>query len=230
MRDALLAGLPDLGLTLEEGQVDALCAFGEALLEKNQVMNLTAITDPEAVARLHFLDSLTLLDAAELRGKAVIDVGCGAGFPGVPLKIAEPSVQLTLLDPLRKRMAWLSETLPALGVEANCVTARAEDYVREQREAFDVVVSRAVARLDMLLELCLPLVKPGGLFLAMKGTDAQAEAAQAANALELLGGRISEIRAYAIAGTRHRVVVVEKTGPTSEKYPRRFAKIKQRPL
>ncbi len=124
--EALQAGLPGLGLSLPQGAVETMCAFGQALLEKNQVMNLTAITEPEQVARLHFLDSLTLLTLTDFRQKRVIDVGCGGGFPGVPLKIACPEMQLTLLDSLGKRMAWLSETLPGLGIEADCVTARAE--------------------------------------------------------------------------------------------------------
>lgn len=230
MRDTLLAGLPALGLALDGGKVDALCAFGDALVEKNRVMNLTAITDPVGVANLHFLDSLTLLDAADFAGKSVVDVGCGAGFPGVPLKIAEPSVELTLLDSLGKRMDWLAEVLPGLGVEAECVTARAEEFAGGNRERFDIAVSRAVARLNVLAELCLPLVKPGGRFLAMKGADAEAEIAEAGHALAVLGGRVAEVRTYPIGGAAHRVVVVEKGSPTPAKYPRRFAKIKQSPL
>jgi len=232
MRQALLDGLPALGLTLSGGQLDTLCAFGAALLEKNRVMNLTAITEPEAVARLHFLDSLTLLSCAPFSGKSVVDVGCGAGFPGVPLKIAEPSLSLTLLDSLGKRVAWLAETLPPLGVGAGCVAARAEDFSRsrERREAFDLAVSRAVARLDVLAELCLPLVKPGGAFLAMKGADAEAELAEASNALALLGGRVAAVREFPIGGAVHRVAVIEKTAPTPPEYPRRYAKIKKSPL
>ena len=149
-----------------------MCAFGHALLEKNQVMNLTAITDPEQVAKLHFLDSLTLLTLADFRQKRVIDVGCGGGFPGVPLKIACPEMELTLLDSLGKRMAWLAETLPSLNITASCITARAEEAVASRREQFDFAVSRAVARLPVLCELCLPYVKVGGAFLSMKGAAA----------------------------------------------------------
>lgn len=228
MRETLRSGLPKLGLTLSETQLDTLCAFAGALLEKNQVMNLTAITEPEAVARLHLLDSLTLLDAADFRGKTVVDVGCGAGFPGVPLKIAEPSIQLTLLDSLGKRMNWLSETLPGLGVEAECVTARAEEW--ERRECFDLAVSRAVARLNVLAELCLPLVNVGGRFLAMKGAGAERELDEAQNALRLLGGKVAGVRTYSLDGAEHRVIVVEKVSATPGKYPRRFVKIKQSPL
>lgn len=224
MRETLLRELPEL----DGGKIDTLCAFGAALLEQNKVMNLTAITDPASVARLHFVDSLTLLDAVPFAGRTVVDVGCGAGFPGVPLKIAEPSLQLTLLDSLGKRMKWLADTLPRLGVAAECVTARAEEFGR--REQFDIAVSRAVARLNILLELCLPLVKPGGTFLAMKGADSDAELSESARALKLLGGRVSDVREYPVAGARHRVIVVEKLSSTPPQYPRRFAKIKQSPL
>lgn len=226
MRGTLLRKTPELGAE----KIDLLCAFGDALLEKNQVMNLTAITEPEAVARLHFLDSLTLLDAAPFAGKTVIDVGCGAGFPGVPLKIAEPALSLTLLDSLGKRMKWLDETLSGLGIEADCVTARAEDFANERRESFDIAVSRAVARLNILLELCLPLVKPGGAFLAMKGAGAEEELAEAARALEVLGGRVREVREYPIGDAVHRVIVIDKRSSTPPQYPRRFTKIKRDPL
>ena len=124
MKQTLVNGLPALNLNLTPAQVDTLCAFGDALLEKNQVMNLTAIKTPEGVAQLHFLDSLALLGAADFAGKRVIDVGCGAGFPGVPLKIGCPEMNLTLLDSLGKRMDWLRQVLPSLQVEANVVTAR----------------------------------------------------------------------------------------------------------
>lgn len=226
MRTALLRELPGL----ETGKIDTLSAFGTALLNRNQVMNLTAITDPEGVARLHFLDSLTLLDATPFAGKSVVDVGCGAGFPGVPLKIVEPSIRLTLLDSLRKRMDWLTEILPSLGVEAECVTARAEEFAGEHRDCFDIAVSRAVARLNVLLELCLPLVRVGGRFLAMKGADAGTELAEADHALDVLGGRVCETRVYPVGDALHRVIVVEKVAASPVQYPRRFAKIKQKPL
>jgi len=230
MRETLLAGLPALGVTLSGAQADTLCAFGEALLEKNKVMNLTAITDPKAVAELHFLDCLALLTVTDFPGKRVIDVGCGAGFPGVPLKIAEPSLRLTLLDSLAKRMDWLAGTITALGVEAECVTARAEEYAADRREIYDIATSRAVARLNLLAELCLPFVKVGGVFLAMKGAGAKTEAGEAATAIRTLGGRVERIAEYPAGGAVHRVVVVRKERPTPAAYPRRYAKIKQQPL
>ena len=232
MKQALASGLPQLERKLTDAQLDTFCAFGSALVEKNQVMNLTAITEPEQVARLHFLDCIALLGAANFYGKTVIDVGCGAGFPGVPLKIAEPSIGLTLLDSLKKRMDWLESTLPELGIEAQCVAARAEEYALAHREQYDIAVSRAVARLAMLAELCLPLVRVGGHFVAMKSADSDEELSQAARAIATLGGKVTRIWDYPVPGTDavHRAVVITKVKATPKPYPRRFAKIKQQPL
>lgn len=228
MKQTLITECERLGIALTQEQIDRFCAFGEALLEKNKVMNLTAITEPDAVAKMHFADCLALLNAVDCRGKSVIDVGCGAGFPGVPMKLGEPSVRLTLLDSLQKRVNWLRETLDKLGVEAACVAARAEEYVA--REQFDIAVSRAVARLNVLAELCLPFVKVGGYFLAMKGAAAEEELKEAKRALSVLGGEAERIEAYEIDGALHRVIVVRKVRATPPAYPRRFAKIKQQPL
>ena len=232
MKQALASGLPQLERKLTDAQLDTFCAFGSALVEKNQVMNLTAITEPEQVARLHFLDCIALLGATNFYGKSVIDVGCGAGFPGVPLKIAEPSIDLTLLDSLKKRMDWLETTLPELGIEAQCVAARAEEYALEHREQYDIAVSRAVARLTMLAELCLPLVQVGGHFVAMKSADSDEELSQAARAISTLGGKVTRIWDYPVPGTDavYRSVVITKVKATPKPYPRRFAKIKQQPL
>ncbi len=230
MRQTLLAGLPAYSVTLSDGQIDTLCRFGEALIEKNAVMNLTAITEPSAVAQLHFLDCIALLNAADFHGKRVIDVGCGAGFPGVPLKIAEPSIRLTLLDSLAKRMNWLSETLPALGVDAEIITARAEEFAAQRREQYDLATSRAVARLNVLAELCLPYVRVGGKFLAMKGALTQEEVEEARRGIERLGGHVLRIFEYPVADAVHKAVVIEKLRPTPPQYPRAFAKIKKSPL
>lgn len=232
MKQALASGLPQLERKLTDAQLNTFCAFGSALVEKNRVMNLTAITEPEQVARLHFLDCIALLGAANFYGKTVIDVGCGAGFPGVPLKIAEPSIDLTLLDSLKKRMDWLETTLPELGIEAQCVAARAEEYALAHREQYDIAVSRAVARLTMLAELCLPLVRVGGHFVAMKSADSDEELSQAARAIATLGGKVTRIWDYPVPGTDavHRAVVITKVKATPKPYPRRFAKIKQQPL
>ena len=230
MLDTLVEGLPPLGLDLDRATCERLCAFGQAVVEQNRVMNLTAITQPDQVAKLHLLDSLTVLCAADLAGKSLIDVGCGAGFPGVPVKIGCPQVELTLLDSLGKRMAWLEQTLPRLGVEAECVTARAEEFAAQGRERYDAATSRAVARLDILLELTAPFVKVGGRVLAMKGAAAREELAQAQNAIRKLGLELEAVRDFPIDGTAHAVIVLKKIRPTPPQYPRRYAKIKQSPL
>ena len=219
-----------MGLDLSEEIQDTLCAFGQAVVEQNKVMNLTAITEPAQVAKLHLLDSLSLLTLADLKGKKVIDVGCCAGFPGVPLKIACRSVELTLLDSLGKRMQWLETVLPTLGVNAECVTARAEEAVASRRECYDFATSRAVARLNILLELTAPYVKVGGKVLAMKGTAAQAELAEAKNAISRLGLQVEKVAQFPMDGTAHTVIVLKKVAPTPPQYPRRYAKIKQNPL
>ena len=230
MKSTLLEGLPRLGLSLSPETADTLCAFGSAVVEQNKVMNLTAITEPDQVAKLHLLDSLSLLSVKDLRGKALVDVGCGAGFPGVPLKIACPEMKLTLLDSLGKRMHWLETILPTLGVDAHCVTARAEEAVVNCREVYDIATSRAVARLNILLELTAPFVKVGGYVLAMKGTAAGEELAEAQKAIKTLGLKLEEVREFPVDGTAHTVIVLKKIAPTPARFPRRYAKIKQNPL
>jgi len=230
MLKTLTEGLPGLGLTLSDETRCRLCAFGEAVVRQNEVMNLTAITEPTAVAKLHLLDSLTVLKTADLSGKRLIDVGCGAGFPGVPLKIACPEMELTLLDSLGKRMNWLSNILPELGVEAECVTARAEEFAAQRREQYDYATSRAVARLDILLELTAPFVKVGGAVLAMKGAAAREELQQAENAIAKLGLKLESVQDFPMDGTNHSVIVLRKHRPTPGQYPRAYGKIKKSPL
>ncbi len=230
MLDTLNAGLPALGLDLDEARKQTLCDFGAGVVKQNEVMNLTAITEPQRVAKLHLLDSLSLLTLADLEGKTLIDVGCGAGFPGVPVKIACPGVKLTLLDSLGKRMTWLETFLPTLGVEAECVTARAEEAVVSRREAYDFATSRAVARLNILLELTAPYVKVGGYVLAMKGSAAREELAEAKNAIAKLGLKLERIADFRVEDATHSVLVLKKAKPTPAQYPRRYSKIKASPL
>ena len=230
MLQTLSEGLPMLELQLEEAIQKKLCDFGHAMVKQNEVMNLTGITEDSAVAKLHLLDSLTVLSSASLSGKSLIDVGCGAGFPGVPLAIACPDAKITLLDSLGKRMKWLEEVLPALGITAECVTARAEEAVATRRESYDYATSRAVARLNILLELTAPYVKVGGAVLAMKGAAAKEELAECAGAIKKLGLKLESVKEYPIDGTSHAVIVLRKVSPTPKQYPRRFAKIKQSPL
>ena len=230
MRKTLKEGLPELGIVLPDDRAEQLCLFGEAVVRQNEVMNLTAITQPDQVAKLHLLDSLTVLTVAELAGKRIIDVGCGAGFPGVPLAIACPEAEVTLLDSLGKRMNWLETVLPQLGVRANCITARAEEAVADRRETYDFAVSRAVARLNILLELTAPYVRIGGAVIALKGSAAREELEEAKSAVGKLGLKVESIRDFSVDGATHSVILLRKVAPTPAKYPRRYAKIKQAPL
>lgn len=233
MNEILRQGLA--ALSLPQDAVPALEKYGSLLLAKNQEMNLTAITDPEQVARLHMLDCAALLSCADFRDKRVLDVGTGAGFPGMVLKLVEPSLSLTLLDSLNKRIDWLREIAPELGIgELTAIHGRAEEYgqMPEYREQFDIVASRAVADLRVLCELCLPFVRPGGLFLAMKGPNCQEEKDAANRCITTLGGQLRKDAVYQIPGTEitHRVVVIEKKSSTPSRWPRRFSKIKKFPL
>ena len=230
MKQTLLQGLPELKLALSEEQTDTLCAFGAAVVLQNQVMNLTAITEPAQVAKLHLLDSLSVLSALDLRGKKLIDVGCGAGFPGVPLAIACPEAKVTLLDSLGKRITWLKEILPQLGIQAECVTARAEEAVVSCRESYDIATSRAVARLNILLELLAPYVKVGGAVVALKGSAAKEELGECGGAMKKLGLRQEAFLEFPVDGVSHALIVLRKVAPTPKAYPRRYAKIKQSPL
>jgi len=231
MLNTLKEGLPQLGLDLSDEICVQLCSFGRAMVKQNEVMNLTGITEDAPVAKLHLLDSLTVLSCEDLKNKSVIDVGCGAGFPGVPLAIACPEAKVTLLDSLAKRMNWLETVLPQLGVKnAECITARAEEEVAKRRESYDFATSRAVARLNILLELTAPYVKVGGKVLAMKGAAAREELEEAKGAIAKLGLKLEQVREFPIDGTAHAVIVLRKVSPTPAKYPRRFAKIKQNPL
>ena len=231
MQKTLQEGLPSLKLALDEDRCRQLCAFGAAMVKQNEVMNLTGITEDSQVAKLHLLDSLTVLATADLKGRTLIDVGCGAGFPGVPLAIACPEAKITLLDSLAKRMNWLETVLPQLGVDnARCVTARAEEEVTKCRETYDYATSRAVARLNVLLELTAPYVRVGGAVLAMKGSAAREELEEAKNAIFKLGLKLEAVRDFDIDGAVHSVIVLRKVQPTPPRFPRRFSKIKQAPL
>lgn len=236
MQARISAGLAQLGLTPPPQAAAQLAQYGQLLLEQNQVMNLTAITDPDQVVDLHFLDCAALLTIGEdFHGKTLIDVGTGAGFPGLPLKILEPSLSVTLLDSLGKRVNWLASVCEALSLnKVSCLHARAEEQALEAgfRDGFDLAVSRAVASLELLSELCLPYVKVGGKFLSMKSVDSGAETEGAARAIAKLGGRLLPRVDYTIPGTEivHRVVVVEKVSPTPKGFPRRWAKMQKAPL
>ena len=231
MKQLLHDGLAALGLP-QDG-IPALERFGEMLVEKNKVMNLTAITEPADVATLHFLDSVAMLKEVDLSGKTMVDVGTGAGFPGMPLRIVCPTVRMTLLDSLNKRIDFLKEVCDELGFsDVDCVHGRAEEFAAKHRESFDFATSRAVANFQLLTELCLPLVKVGGTFIAMKSVESDEELKSAEKAISILGGQVERTVDYQIPGTdvTHRLVFIKKIKETPKKYPRAFAKIKKNPL
>lgn len=227
-------GSDELGIDLPSGSDALFQTYYNFLDKQGECVNLTAITGIQDVARLHFLDSIALLKTTPFNDSRVIDIGSGAGFPGVPLKIAAPEIELTLLDSSGKRIRFLSDLVSLLDLDVNCVHERAELAANNLclREHYDVAVSRAVAHLNVLCELCLPFVCVGGLFIAMKGTDPSEEIAGAGNAIKILGAVLQDCIFYTVPGTdvKHCAVLIRKTTPTPVKFPRRFSRIKSSPL
>jgi len=227
-------GARDLNIELPPGTGAAFRAYSDFLEAHSKHFNLTTISGEENIARLHFLDSLALLTFVQFADARIIDIGSGAGFPGVPLKIAEPSINLTLLDATQKRISFLSNLCTMLSIEATCIHARAEEAAHklDTRAQYDIAVSRAVSELNILCELCLPFVRTGGCLIAMKGVDSAYETARARCAIETLGAVLQESHDYTIPGTDivHRALVIRKAEETPAKYPRRFARIKTCPL
>ncbi|MCH5298503.1 MAG: 16S rRNA (guanine(527)-N(7))-methyltransferase RsmG [Ruminococcus sp.] len=223
-----------IGIELTDLQTEQFEKYYNILVEWNEKINLTRITEPEEVAVKHFADSLTLLNYYDIPKKAkVIDVGTGAGFPGIPLKLARPDIDLTLLDSLNKRLVFLNEACDIIGIDASTVHSRAEDGGQNAlyREKFDVAVSRAVARLNTLCEYCLPYVKVGGSFVSMKGPDLSEELSEAKNAVKVLGGKIKTASEFELNGAGERTIVqIEKISPTPKQYPRHSSKIKTKAL
>ena len=232
LEDTLKYGLEAMSIPCDGEALARFRTYYDLLEQRNRVMNLTAINGEDEVAAKHFLDSAAVLLRFPLAGKTAVDVGSGAGFPGLPLKILVPDLQITLLDAQQKRVDFLAEVCAALGFDdVRCLHARAEEAAA-LRESFDFALARAVARLNVLSELCLPFVKPGGAFLALKGPAAEEELAEAQRAVKLLGAEAEEVFDYALPGEdlRHNIVVLRKTAPTPKAYPRRFAQIKKSPL
>lgn len=232
MEEILTSGLAELGVPATAAQLSQLRAYYTLLDERSKVMNLTAIEGEEATARLHFLDSAALLRYVRLSGKTAADIGSGAGFPGLVAAILAPDADITLIDSLQKRVTFQQEVCDTVGLgNVTCLAGRAEEE-SALRESFEVVTSRAVARMTILCELCLPLVRVGGVFAAMKGPEPEEEVQEAARCIRTLGGGKPRIEKYTVPGTDavHSVVIIPKTAPTPAKYPRRFAMIKKQPL
>ncbi|MFR7454010.1 MAG: 16S rRNA (guanine(527)-N(7))-methyltransferase RsmG [Ruminococcus sp.] len=227
--------IKDYKITLTENQYEQFQKYFELLAEWNEKMNLTAITDESGVALKHFADSLSLLNFVDIpQNSSLADVGTGAGFPGVVLKIARPDIKLTLIDSLNKRLVFLGEVCAQLGIEAELIHSRAEDGAKDEklRESFDFAVSRAVARMNVLSEYCLPYVKVGGAFCAMKGAQANEEFKESLNAINTLGGKLEKKYFFELPenGGERAIAVVRKVKNTPQKYPRQSGKIKAKAL
>jgi len=233
MKSLLKKESAEIGVELDDFQLSQFEKYYNLLIEWNKKINLTRITEPSEVVTKHFVDSLTLLKYCEFpEGAKLIDVGTGAGFPGIPLKIARPDIKLTLLDSLNKRLVFLNEVCEQTGIEAEIAHARAEDGGKDMayRERFDIAVSRAVAKLNTLSEYCLPYVKVGSAFIAMKGPELTAELSEAKTAIKTLGGEIAAVNEFNLKDAGRTIAVIKKTKPTPKAYPRHSGKIKSKPL
>ena len=222
------------GIPVTPEQEDQFRVYAGLLQEWNKKVNLTAVTDEKGIASKHFLDSALLLRYADIpQGETIVDVGTGAGFPGVPLKILRPDLRLTLLDGLNKRLVFLAELLKKLGLSAELVHARAEEAARQKkyRTSFGFASARAVAAMPVLCEYCLPFLRQGGVFAAMKGPDAGAELEQAEKAIALLGCEMVRTVRYALPeGDGRTLFLIRRCGPLSAVYPRHGSKIAKSPL
>lgn len=235
MDKILIDACTKLNVNIDENMLAQFMKYKELLLEWNEKINLTAITEDREILLKHFADCVSLVPFINLNNKSVIDVGTGAGFPGIPVKIVSPSIKLTLLDSLNKRINFLSEVVSSLGLnDVSCVHSRAEDGGQnvEFREKFDVCISRAVADLSILSEYCLPFVKTGGTFISLKGPDAKQEVINALKAIEVLGGEIENVEKIEIPFTDivHTLVMIKKVRQTPMKYPRKSGKVSKNPI
>ncbi len=230
----LLADAEKLGISVSSEQLERFENLAELLVEQNKTMNLTAITDPDGIAVKHFADSISVLSAVEFeKGAKVIDVGTGAGFPGIPLLIMRPDLDLTMLDSTAKKLKYVADTVESLGLNADVLHSRAEEAAQkpEYRESFDIVCSRAVAALNILCEYCLPFVKKGGVFAAMKGAKAQEEIELAKNSIKTLGGEIVAQKSFTLSdGAERTIIIIKKISHNLPKYPRPSAQIAKKPL
>ncbi len=228
-------GLAELGITLTEMQKQQFTDYYELLIEKNKVMNLTAITDFKEVVGKHFIDSLLLIKAYRPKEERILDLGTGAGFPGIPLKIVFPQIDMVLLDSLNKRLKFLEEVIDKLGL-SKIITlhGRAEDAGRDirYRESFDLCVSRAVAKLSLLSEYCVPFVKKDGYFISYKSGEVEQELSEAKKAFQILGARLEKTEVFRLPGTEieRSLIMIKKERPTPKAYPRGAGKPSKEPL
>lgn len=229
-KNQFLENLKNHNLELNEHQKQQFETYAEMLIEWNQKMNLTAIAKKEDIYEKHFLDCILMSYAIDMKG-SMCDVGSGAGFPSIPLKIVYPHLKVWIVEPLQKRCTFLNALVKELGLsDVVVINARAEDYVKEKREYYDIVSARAVANLTMLSELCIPLVKVGGVFVAMKGPNIDIELEEAQLALKVLKGEVEAIDYQDLNGQIRNNLVIRKVGSTPKKYPRAFGQIKKNPL
>lgn len=231
--DRFIEGLNNIGVMLTDKQIQQFLTYYEMLVEKNKVMNLTAITDYNEVIEKHFLDSLQIAKYVDLNGKSLIDIGTGAGFPGIPLKIAFPKLKVVLLDSLNKRIKFLNEVIHELGLEnVETLHGRAEDYGKhvDYREQFDFCVSRAVANLSSLSEYCIPFVKKDGYFIPYKSGNIDEELETANKAVFLLGGKLDKVEKFALEDSQRSFVFIKKINNTAKKYPRKAGLPTKEPL
>lgn len=228
MKKEFVELLKTLGIEISDSQYIKFEKYFHFLVEWNEKINLTAITDLEGVFVKHFYDSLCLVKATEFTNQSLLDVGSGAGFPSIPLKILYPELNITIIDALSKRIKFLELLVKELDVEVELIHGRAEEYKR--KHCFDIVTGRAVANMRMLSELCIPFVKVEGFFLAMKGSKSDSEVEESLFAIKELGGIIDKDISYQVSGQERHIVVIKKASKSPQKYPRRFNVIKSNPL
>lgn len=231
--DILVKGFEKFNIQLTDTQIQQFNIYCRLLIEWNNKMNLTAIKEPDEIAIKHFVDSCTVAHYVKIKENAkIIDIGTGAGFPGIPLKILRNDIQLTLLDSLNKRITFLNEVANQLGFTAEAIHGRAEDFGRnnDYREKFDLAVSRAVAPLNVLSEYSIPFVRKGGKFISMKGPNVQEEIEQSKKAIKILGGKFNNIVQFNVGDNSRSIVIVEKLNNTPYTYPRHGSKISKKPL
>ena len=231
-KETFIKELNLIGINIDEEKLNQLETYYDMIIEYNNHTNLTRITEKEEVYLKHFYDSLTLIKAIKLDSQSILDVGTGAGFPGLVLKIVFPTLDITLVDSLNKRITFLNSVIEKLKLKnIKAIHARAEEYVKENKETFDIVTSRAVANLQVLSELCIPAVKVNGYFIPMKA-DANEEIANARNAIKLLGGKLDDNIIFDLPNNEglRTLIKIKKISNTSVKYPRKFNEIKKNPL